>query len=97
MAAAEALSSSEVDAIAAGCGVLAVVGRIDRGADLGPVLAALKRRPRQQGYQALTGAASLYTTRAQLGVGDRAANRELADRLATMAAEQWFAPAGGAP
>jgi hypothetical protein len=41
------LTPSETDALGAGCGMLAIVGRLDTGADLGPVLAALRRRPRQ--------------------------------------------------
>jgi hypothetical protein len=51
---------------------LAIVGRLDRGADLGSVLSALARRPRQQGYQALTGAETLYRTHVLLKEGDPA-------------------------
>lgn len=61
-----ALTADELQELAAGCDLLTIVGRLDRGADLGPVLSALARRPRQEGYQALCGAATLYDTRLTL-------------------------------
>lgn len=83
----EPLSRSERDAIAAGCGVLAIVGRLDRGSDLGPVLAALAERPPQQGYQALLGATTLYQTRLAFD-SDDPTSRAHAAKLAVLAT-QW--------
>jgi hypothetical protein len=86
---AEAVTAGEADEITAGCGVLTIVGRLDRGAPLAPVLAALRRRSQQEGPAALRGAETLYRTRLLLNLGDPDDNRRRAAGLAAMA-EQWL-------
>ena len=89
MSAAAGLSPGEVNEIIAGCGVLTIVGRLDRGAPLAPVLAALRRRSQHEGHAALRGAETLYRTRLALNQGDPAENLRRAAGLAAMA-EQWL-------
>ena len=82
------LTAGELDELCAGCGQLTLVGRLDRGAGLGPVLEYLARRPREEGYRALVGAERVYRTRLELGVDDPLENANRSTKLAVLVI-QW--------